>query len=197
VFWWFLAGITVLGLLSLSIIGPRGFLDLINTLLISSKGSGYAMAEYDMVNIIGVLTRAVPWLGAQIIRIIGWFAYLSTMIFFVIWGMKSHRLSMEQISASFVLALFMVPHLHYHDLALLLIPISSLMLILNEKHLMNSRIISLLPLFFSIALLFSNVSRPVKFSFPTFVMAILLFWLLFPITVHGWLNKIPKAMIKI
>ncbi len=197
VFWWFLAGVTVLGLLSLSISGTRGILDFIHILLISSKGSGYDAAEYDMVNMIGVLTRATPWLGAQMIRIIGWVAYLFTMIFFVIWGLKSHRLSIEQIATSFVLALFMVPHLHYHDLALLLIPIFSLMLILNENRFMNSGAISLLPLIFSIALLLSNITRAMKFNFPAFIMAILLIWLLFPGTIHSRLIKIQKAIIRV
>jgi hypothetical protein len=177
---WFSIFATILGLLSLLIVGPEGILGFIKLLLLSSSGAGYHTAEYAMVNIIGVLYRGT-WLDPQIIRIIGWISYLGSGLLLAAWGLRERKNSLIQIAMAIFLAIFTAPHLHYHDLALMLIPMVILMLRLHDKQLMSPGNIALLPLVFAWIIMLSNtVSVAVRFSFPSFLMLVMAIWILFP-----------------
>jgi hypothetical protein len=189
---WFALWAALIGMLSLLIVGPEGISGFINLLFLSGNGEGFHTAEYAMVNLIGFLYRATG-LGLPTIRIIGWAAYLGSMLFLVIWGWRLGRVSLAQIALATILAILASPHLHYHDLATLLIPIVILMLILHEKQLMSPANILVLPLALAWVVMLSNlVSVAVRFSFPAFLMVALAVWILFPEKIGGWFERTKK-----
>src|SRR3990172_1997399 len=68
VFWGFVLGAGLLAVFSLSILGLEGTREFIDILLISAGGEWYGLKENTMYNLIGLLTRASPWLEAGPIR---------------------------------------------------------------------------------------------------------------------------------
>ncbi|HEU0292964.1 MAG TPA: glycosyltransferase family 87 protein [Anaerolineales bacterium] len=123
VWWWFCLGGVVLIVASIIMVGWEGIRNLLNILSISAAGEGYKMNERAMVNLIGLINRLLPDLNAVTIRLIGWTGYLVGLaILSLIW--KSVPIvTNRHISLATIIAVFFSPHLHYHDLALLILPI--------------------------------------------------------------------------
>lgn len=168
VFLGFLLGSGTLALLSVSIIGLDGTREYIDILLISSGGEWYGMKEYAMYNLIGLLTRAAPQLGAGAIRTLGWIVYGIAIIGLCILWFKARNSKEKLIGLTVTLALFAVPHLHFHDLALLLIPIYQLIRISRD-----TRNLTVLPIVLSLLLLLANISPFLQYSIPYLMMAAL------------------------
>ena len=76
-------------------------------------------------------------------------------------------------------SLFVAPHLHYHDLALLLLPILGFAIILVEAGVLRPERSMYLPVAFSLLLLLGDIS-PARFVIPYLVMAFLVVGLWFP-----------------
>ena len=76
--------------------------------------------------------------------------------------------------------LFAAPHLHYHDLALLLLPILGFAIILVEAGVLRPEKSMYLPVAFSLLLLLGDIS-PARFVIPYLVMAFLVVGLWFPV----------------
>ena len=112
-----------LALFSILLIGWNGTLDFINILQISAGGTWYGMNENAMFNLIGLISRSLPFLELNFIRILGWVGYIASILFLCfIWAKKEKSVSWL-ISLTIILSLFFAPHLHYHDLTLLMIPL--------------------------------------------------------------------------
>jgi len=172
VFGAFLFGSGILALLSILIVGPRGIQDYANILLVSAGGEWYGMKEYAMYNLIGLLTRTVPGLDGNSIRLIGWLVYgIAILALCILWG-KSRNSAARLIGLSTTLALFAAPHLHFHDLALLLIPIYELIRGSTETEAgkLKTSIAILLPLAISLLLLLSNISPYLQYTVPYLIM---------------------------
>jgi hypothetical protein len=120
---YFLAGITVLILVSLLLLGKNGALDFLKILQISASGGElYGTHETAMVNLIGMAMRLLPFVQANIIRAAGWGGYFVGIFLAVILWQKEAPLT-TKIGVTIILALFFAPHLHSHDLTLLLAPL--------------------------------------------------------------------------
>ena len=123
IFWGFITGSGILAALSILLLGMEGTRKFIDILFVSAGGNWYGMKENAMYNLIGVMTRTFPQLDMGIIRTTGWIFYGIAIIGLCILWAKNKTLSEGQIGLTVTLALFIVPHLHFHDLTLLLIPI--------------------------------------------------------------------------
>ncbi len=123
IFWGFIAGSGILAALSILLLGMEGTRKFIDILFVSAGGNWYGMKENAMYNLIGVMTRIFPQLDMGSIRTTGWIFYGIAIIGLCILWAKNKTLSEGQIGLTVILALFIVPHLHFHDLTLLLIPI--------------------------------------------------------------------------
>lgn len=195
VFAWFCVGAVFLALASLLIVGvegTRGFLDL---LFVSAGGDVYGLQETAMVNLVGLLSRLFPGAETGFIHWIGWGAYAAAIITLCILWLKIHTLNERHFSFAVIMSLFFAPHLHYHDLALLLVPITCLMLYAVRMHPQLAKTIPLLPLAISLLLLLGSLVPGLKFNLPLLVMVFLaiLPWLLtrlFPPA--GLSNKIQE-----
>ena len=73
-----------------------------------------------------------------------------------------------------LVALFAAPHLHYHDLVLLLIPIFCVMVLTERRSLLKRETAALFPLGASWLLVVSNFLPMLKFSIPYIFGAMLM-----------------------
>ena len=168
-----------LALLSVLILGMNGVQDFIDVLLITAGGEWYGTKQFAMFNLIGLLTRTFPWLEADTIRTFGWTIYGMMTIFLCIFWARTKDLKTGRIGLTVILALFSVPHLHFHDLTLLLIPSYDLVRLSKQDSHLKTSIATTLPVAISLILLLSNVSPFLQYSVPYFIMLALAIWPLY------------------
>lgn len=116
---------------SILMLGASGIKDFAQILLISGKGQWFGMNEASMLNLAGGLRRAFDALDLQIIHQVIWITYIANTLFAVTWGLKSKNLTDVQFYMILTLSLFASPHLHYHDLSVLVLPLSTFV---SNKH---------------------------------------------------------------
>jgi hypothetical protein len=101
----------------------QGVVDFLNQLAVSANGETVAIHAFAMYNLKGMLVRTFPALETTVIPVITWAAYLLTIVMLCVWWARSTDIHPRQFGLAVILVLFVSPHLHHHDLALLLIPI--------------------------------------------------------------------------
>ena len=146
-----------MGGLSLAVLGVEGMRGFINLLLVSASGEWYGLKEPAMVNLIGLLWRFMPGLGGDTIHWIGWVAYGITLIGLCVLWARSREITEKQLGVAIIVSLFAVPHLHYHDLSLLIVALLPGLVILVRRGLLSARDASLAPLAISFILLISSL----------------------------------------
>ncbi len=180
VFGWFCVGAATLGLISLLFVGLegiRGFLDLLS---VSASGEWYGLKEPVMVNLVGLLWRIVPGLGGGIIHITGWVVYGLALVGLCILWARSRRLDERSHGLAVIVGLFVAPHLHYHDLTLLLIPVVSALLMVVRSGFVRRSNASLVPLAISLILLFANLIPILHYNMPYLIMVLIILFLWIP-----------------
>lgn len=193
VFGWFCLGGALLGLFSLGILGFDGIRGFLNLLLVSAGGEWYGLKEPLMVNLVGLLTRITPGLGTQAIHWIGWAVYGATLIGLCVLWARSQKIGEKQIGLAVTLAVFAVPHLHYHDLTLLLVALAAALLILVREGFLPARAAAIAPLALSLAFLSSNFSPVLKYNFPYAVVLLLVLVLWRTATLFRGRERASKA----
>lgn len=172
VFMGYIVGSGFLAALSLLVVGVDGARQYINILLISAGGEWHGMKEEAMFNLIGLLTRTVPGLGVETIRTLGWIVYgMAILVLTFLWA-KKRDLRGNLIVLTVILALFTVPHLHFHDLTLLLIPMYELV----RSGKLKTSTATVIPIAASLLLLISNVSFFLQFTTPYLIMLALAYY---------------------
>jgi hypothetical protein len=154
----------------LLILGQSGTQGFVEILLLSAGGEWYGMKEYAMFNLIGLLTRAFPQAGAGFIRASGWLLYgLAVIVLSVLWYRKRSEEG-PPIGVSVIVVLLAVPHLHFHDLALLLLPLYEITERNHRNKNIRASIATTLPVAISLLLLLSNVSPLLQYTTPYLIM---------------------------
>jgi hypothetical protein len=121
--WWFCGTAVLLGLYSWLLVGTGGLLGLLGLLRLSSDGQGYGMNQPAMYNFLGLLIRSAPSFDAAALNALKWMVYLLVIGFLCwLWWGKRDALTAQHIGVAVALSLFASPHLHLHDLSLLLLP---------------------------------------------------------------------------
>ncbi len=161
VWWWFCAGAGLLVLISVLLLGRTGIENFLRILATSANGEGNKFFNEElMVNLIGFLRRTFPAMQAAIVRLIGWIGFaLATVYLCVAWVMNA-EIKERQIGLAVIITIIGVPHIHYHDLALLLIPIFCIVRIMLDKGLLKTSQAVLLPLGVSLLLFTSFLLVP-------------------------------------
>jgi hypothetical protein len=188
VFFWFVLFATGLAAIAWMAVGWQGIQAYLQILLTAAGGTFYGLQEAAMVNLVGWLTRHAPALPVTVNRVIGWAAYLASLLALCLIWRRSRYVDERHWGWTALMAVFFVPHLHYHDLALLLVPVLSLMLVSVRGKWLTSRQVALLPLVMSLALLISNFSLVLKADFPALVMLLLALALWYV----GYFFSLPK-----
>ncbi len=173
VFGWFCIWAAALGLVSLLAVGVEGIKSYIEILLTAAGGEFYGMQEVAMVNLVGLLRRLLPDLGAETIRLIGWGAYAVSILALCLLWARSRKLEERHFGLAVILALFFVPHLHYHDLTLLLLPLLALVMVTVRYGLLSASQAALVPLAVSLLLLFGSLAPALKYNLPCLLMFVL------------------------
>lgn len=166
----FLLGSGILALFSFLILGIDGTREFIDILFLSAGGEWYGMKESAMYNLIGLLVRTMPWLGANTIRLVGWAIYIIAVIGLCILWTRHKNLQGGKIGLTVILALLTVPHLHFHDLALLLIPVYELMRSIARTGGVRIPIAIALPIAISLVLLLGNIAPLLQYTLPYLIM---------------------------
>jgi len=178
-FGWFCAGAAALGLYSFLQVGWKGALDYLHILTTSAGGEGYGLSESAMFNFSGLLLRLAPRLDPGTVHAIGWGLFAAALAgLCVLWGL-SKSIGYRHIALAVTLSLFAAPHLHYHDLALLAVPLVGLGMAGVTAGRLTVPRAAALPMAASIILLFSEFWDPARFTVPYLLMAALpaLTWL--------------------
>jgi hypothetical protein len=177
IWWWFLLGSVSLGIFTLAFLGMEGTQHLIRILLTSSQGDWYGLHPEEMPTLTGLLHRSIPALSSRVIQVIGMAGYLISMAGLCLTWRKSKQITPSQIGLAFLISIFFVPYLHYHDLTLLLIPLFCLLrLLLPER----KEDLVLLPFGLSFFLLLGFFWDPIRYLTVTVSMLFLAFLLLHP-----------------
>jgi hypothetical protein len=176
VFLGFVAGSGVLGLVSLLVVGFEGAWKYVNVILTSAGGEWYGIKQNVMYNLIGLLTRIAPQLEPGAIRTFGWIVYGLTIIGLCILWFKTKDPRNGMIGLSVTLALFVVPHLHFHDLTLLLIPLYEVVRKSKEGRIPETSLAVTIPILLSLLLLISNISPFLQYTTPYLILLALVMY---------------------
>jgi len=186
VFWWFCVGALALGAYSLFQAGWTGAKDYLHILIISAGGTGYGLAEAAMFNFTGLVLRLAPRLDLGLVHALGWGLFAAALVSLcVLWGF-SKTIHYRHIVLAVTLSLFAAPHLHYHDLAMLVVPLIGLGLVGVLTGRLTIQRAAALPMLVSVVLLFSEWWDPARFTVPYILMTatVLLVW---------WLENSPRS----
>ncbi len=190
---WLCLGGAVLASLSFALIGFQGSQDFLDLLLVSAGGTWFGLHEFAMVDLVGLLWRFLPSLGGDVIRWAGWAVYALALAGLCLLWSRSRAIDERLIGLAVVLAIFVSPHLHYHDLALLLVPLALLMVFLVRQLHMTARQACLLPMAASLVMLFSSLVPVLKYNITALLMAALVLFLWFPQKIFRMTSKSVEA----
>ncbi len=122
--WWFVGTSLALMLASLLMIGWQGWRDFFGMILLTAQGEGFGINQRVMYNVTGLVLRLLPGLSPALVRGVGWGVFLLVTGWLCwFWWSRRHHITAPHLGLTIILALFSSPHLHFHDLSLLLVPL--------------------------------------------------------------------------
>jgi len=122
----FFAAAGFLALSSFMLVGMEGAVAFLRAIQISAAGTGYGTNESGMLNLIGLALRLFPALDERTVHFMGWAGYIAGICAACLLWQRANTQDWNLLGSTIVLALFFAPHLHYHDLTLLVIPLAFL-----------------------------------------------------------------------
>jgi len=180
VWWWFLGCTVALVVFCIILIGVDGIKSFLAILSLSAQGQGYKINEQAMVNLIGLIRRIDPASTSGQVFLPGWIFYgLGITALCLIWA-GSNEIKEMQVGLAVIISLLTAPHLHYHDLVLLLIPIFCIMRLFSRSRIISNANLALLPLITSWLLLISDIHNFLWYNMPYLLYMVLGYILLFP-----------------
>lgn len=177
---WFAVGCGALALFSLAYVGLEGIEGFIHILFLSGSGEAYHINENKMINLLGLLLRLLPAADSSLLRSMAWGAYVAAMAGLCLWWRRAPALGWREAGTALLAVLFTAPHLHFHDLALLLVPLTGLGVVLVSRRRIPAREAASLPLAASFVLLCGYFAPILQYSLPYLLMLALLVGLWFP-----------------
>jgi glycosyl transferase family 87 len=186
--WWrSLLVISLLAIFSVMILNVQGTLGFVNLLRISSEGVWFGMKPAAMLNLLGLLLRVVQFPSPGVASWIGWLIYLAGIVLISALWQRSKIMDGRLLGLSILIALVTAPHLHLHDLTLLIFP---LLFVAQDRmvRLSEPRWV-MIPLGASLFLLIGILLDVVYYILP-YLLFVVLAWLL--ITSGKSLQSIPR-----
>ncbi len=122
VFWWFVIGSAFLVLYSIGLIGLFGAQSYIKVILDTAQNTVGA-GQSAMFNLLGAILRIFPTVSLPSIRFIVWGTFALAILSLSIMWWNKPEIGLPQGAIAILLALLAAPHLHYHDLAVMLLPL--------------------------------------------------------------------------
>ena len=135
VWWWFIGWGLIMLLYFYLLVGAHGLKDFINTLLLSGAGLGIDLNA--MPTLMGAIVRSFPAISVQVLDYIGYGGYgLAIVLLCFVW-LKSREINFQLIGLAILMSIVFSPHLHVHDLSLLLIPTLAVMVAFVEQKMLS------------------------------------------------------------
>jgi hypothetical protein len=176
VFLWFVGFASLLALVSIVQLGYDGLKDFLWILFDTATRSG----EAAMLNFIGVARRLLPGVNPAIIRTGGWIIYAVAIFILGIFWRRQEKLGLRVLGLASVTCLFVAPHLHYHDLALLVFPVAAALTLVVDNRVIKPENASLPILAISLILMMGFISESLQFALPAILMGLLAVALIWP-----------------
>lgn len=149
---YFCVGCAALCLYSFSIIGIQGIKDFYEIIILTANETAYGMNKSSMFNLLGFISRTFPSIDKEFTKVLTWTIYFLAIISISLLWKYSKRDNLILFSTSVIIGIITVPHLHYHDLVLLLIP--SICIIIEINRFNHKSTLELEPFFIFIPSLF-------------------------------------------
>jgi hypothetical protein len=108
----------------------QGTMDFLNLLRISSEGTWFGMNPEAMPNLLGFILRIVQFPNPGIASLVGWLIYLAGVIVLCVIWQRANTADGRLLGLSVLITIVIAPHLHLHDLTLLIFP---LLFVVNER----------------------------------------------------------------
>jgi diacylglycerol kinase len=180
VFAGFCLGAGALLVVSLFLVGLSGIKDYMQIIAISA-GENCNSGQTIMFNVLGCLLRSFPNVSPELQRHIAWAVYAIALVGLCFLWRKARTIEPHHIGTLILIGLFTVPHLHYHDLVILLVPIILSIRKANKLGLICLRDTPLIVTGLSLLLLINHtLLSPYIHSIPYLLMILLFIWLWMP-----------------
>lgn len=161
VWWGFCIGSAILIIYSVLLVGIEGMRELFEILLLSAGGENYGLNQNQMFNLLGLLLRTFPAIDPGFVINLGWGAFLLAIIgLSYLWKQANKKLPETYFGLAVIVGLFVSPHLHFHDLSLLIIPAAWFALMLYREKVFGEIWAVNLVLLNSLILLIAGVLPP-------------------------------------
>ena len=165
----------MLAITSVIMLDFKGTAEFINLLLISSEGNWFGMNLAAMLNLLGLFLRIFQLSDSDTISIIGWLIYLTSLALICTLWKFSKMEDVRLISLTILIACITAPHLHLHDLTLLIFPI---LFIVKDRSAVDSDLRWLmLPVMISLFLVLGLLLNEVYYIIP-YIVFLFLGWLI-------------------
>lgn len=165
----YVLGSALLVIFSTLVIGLDGMRSYIDILLISAGGEWHGMNEESMVNLLGLALRVFGPSVADPLRLWGWVIFGAAILGLTYAWTITGDIRTNLIGLTVIVTLFTSPHLHFHDLTLLLIPFYELIRVGYLKDFAATAS----PVAASLIMLMSNVTPALQFTAPYVLMLLL------------------------
>ena len=132
------------GIYSLLLVGIKGIIGFLNLLNISAQGEWFGMNPQNMPNLNGLIFRTFNSIDHNTANLISWiFFFIGVILVNLLW-FRSKTVHEPLLGLSILIAAMFAPHLHAHDLTVLILPL--LFAIHDQKmHIFPPQTIVLLP----------------------------------------------------
>ena len=174
VFAWYFLGAVSLILYCYFLVGRQGFLDYMALLKLSSEGQNFGLNLSAMFNLTGLILRIFPGLDLNILNFLKWGFYGISLAGMVLLWRRNQKIEIRHIGILVISCLFFSPHLHFHDLAALLIPILGMLFIWVNGSVIQEKTAPIIILIISITFLIGEIISPLYHILPILIMIFLL-----------------------
>jgi len=175
VWWRFFIIASGLAISSSFMLGLEGIKEFINVLLVTAGGNWYGTHQSAMMNLLGLMLRVFPFIDEHIIRSVSWVGYVLGIGLISVMWLRTRNIDERLLGTSIIASLFFAPHLHYHDLTLLVLPILLTLKAGVSKY--PTRILITLFAGISFVLFISSPVLPLYFILP-YILYLALVWVL-------------------
>jgi len=184
VWWWFLAWSLILLVYCYLLVGVQGLEGFAQVLLFSGQSRGIDVDK--MVTLMGAILRLFPDIDPRLFQIIGYGGYGLSILFLCLLWARSRAIELQHIGLAILFSMAFSPHMHNHDLSLLLIPALAAATTLAINRVWSRRYAALLPLGASLILTVNDISYIYTVIYLLMLALALFLW--FP----GWFKPRKK-----
>jgi hypothetical protein len=174
VWWWFMIWGFIILIFSYLFIGSEGLSGLVKVLVLSGQGLGFDVEK--MATLMGAILRWFPGIDPRVLHTMGYFGYVLAIIFLCAVWFKSLNIGFKQINIAILTAILFAPHLHGHDLTILLVPAIGAVFRLSENKVFNLKTSTMLPMVVSILLIVADMLTAIIVVYLVIISLALISW---------------------